>query len=43
MARVKINKQAPDFILPDFHDNNIRLSDYRGEKNVVLIFNRGFT
>jgi peroxiredoxin len=33
---------APDFVLEDFHGNPVRLSDFREQKNVVLIFNRGF-
>lgn len=34
---------APDFSLIDTQGSGVRLSDYRGKKNVVLIFNRGFT
>ncbi len=33
---------ATDFELVDTHGNAIRLSDYRGKKSVVLVFNRGF-
>jgi peroxiredoxin len=33
---------APDFELVDTRGNLIRLSAYRGRKNVVLILNRGF-
>jgi len=33
---------APDFALQDTAGRTIRLSDYRGKKNVVLVFNRGF-
>lgn len=33
---------APDFELPDFNGNPVRLSDFRGQKNVVLAFLRGF-
>ena len=41
--RVKINNPAPDFSLQDFMGNKFMLSEYEGMKNVVLIFNRGFT
>jgi peroxiredoxin len=34
----KIGQLAPDFILPSQTDAKIRLSDYRGKKNVVLAF-----
>lgn len=43
MARVELNKPAPDFELKDFKGNTVRMSDYEGKKNVVLVFNRGFT
>jgi peroxiredoxin len=33
---------APDFAVEDFTGRLVRLSDYRGQKNVVLVFNRGF-
>lgn len=32
---------APDFALADVNGRPVRLSDYRGKKHVVLIFNRG--
>ena len=41
--RVELNQPAPDFTLTDLHGNEVRLSDFQGEKNVLLIFNRGFT
>ena len=43
MARVSLNQPAPDFSLPDFAGNVVSLSDFRGRKNVLLVFNRGFT
>lgn len=33
---------APDFVLTDTDGNEIRLSDFRGKKSVVLSFLRGF-
>jgi peroxiredoxin len=33
---------APDFSAADSEGKVIRLSDYKGRKNVVLVFNRGF-
>jgi peroxiredoxin len=43
MAQVEINTPAPDFTLDDFQGRPVRLQDYRGQKHVVLVFNRGFT
>ncbi len=42
MAKVQINTTAPDFTLEDFRGRTVRLSDYRGDKHIVLVFNRGF-
>ncbi len=36
------HEAAPDFELEDLQGKTIRLSDYRGKQNVVLVFNRGF-
>lgn len=33
---------AADFVLNDTEGRPVRLSDYAGRKNVVLVFNRGF-
>lgn len=33
---------APDFELTDLSGERVRLSAYRGRKNVVLVFLRGF-
>lgn len=41
MVEEKI-EMAIDFELTDTQGNLIRLSDYRGKKAVVLVFNRGF-
>jgi len=43
MSRINLDTQAPDFELADFHGRAFRLSDLRGRKNVLLVFNRGFT
>ena len=40
--RVEVGQQAPDFALPNFRGNWVRLGDYRGRQHVVLVFNRGF-
>jgi peroxiredoxin len=42
MPKVSLNSSAPDFELTDFNGQMVRLSDYCGKKNVLLIFNRGF-
>jgi len=34
---------APDFALADVNGRPVRLSDYRGKKHVVLVFNRGLS
>ena len=41
LDRVKVGQPAPDFTLEDSDGKNITLSDYRGKKNVVLVFYRG--
>jgi peroxiredoxin len=33
---------ASDFNANDSGNHPVKLSDYRGKKNIVLIFNRGF-
>jgi len=35
---VEIGEQAPDFELPDQHGKPVKLSSFRGAKNVVLVF-----
>jgi peroxiredoxin len=41
LERIKIGQPAPDFTLQNHDGKNISLSDYRGKKNVVLVFYRG--
>ena len=35
---VEVGQEAPDFELKDQHGTPVRLSGYRGKKNVVLVF-----
>lgn len=42
MPRVSLDQIAPDFSLPDFSGVPFKLSDQRGRKNVLLVFNRTF-
>jgi peroxiredoxin len=42
MSQVVMNTHAPDFTLPDFTGKTVRLSDFCGKTNVLLVFNRGF-
>ena len=42
MPKVTINTPAPDFELEDFKGNKVKLSDFKGKSNVILIFNRTF-
>lgn len=41
LERVTVGSLAPDFSLEDEKGNSITLSQFRGEKNVVLVFYRG--
>ena len=41
LERVKVGSQAPDFTIEGMDGKEIRLSDCRGKKNVVLVFYRG--
>ena len=42
MSRVEINIQAPNFTLNDFNGKSVSLADFAGQKNVLIVFNRGF-
>jgi peroxiredoxin len=43
MPRVSLNQTAPNFSLADYRGNTVRLADFLGKMNVLLIFNRTFT
>jgi hypothetical protein len=38
---VRVGTEAPDFALPDLSGKTVRLSSYRNNSNVVLIFGSG--
>jgi cytochrome oxidase Cu insertion factor (SCO1/SenC/PrrC family) len=42
LERVKIGDKAPDFTLENMDGKKITLTSYRGKKNVVLVFYRGY-
>ena len=37
-TRLKVGDRAPDFTLTDTDGQQVKLSDFRGQKNVVLAF-----
>jgi peroxiredoxin len=37
-----VGSSAKDFELTDVLGNQVKLSQFQGQKNVVLVFNRGF-
>jgi len=43
MGRVTLNTYAPEFTFLDCYGNAIALSDFAGQKNVLLVLNRGFS
>ncbi len=42
LNRVKAGEAAPDFTLEDQDGKPVTLSEYRGQKTVVLVFFRGY-
>ncbi len=42
MAQVELHTPAPDFALDRAGGGTVRLSDFRDEKHVILVLNRGF-
>lgn len=43
MAKVEVNTRAPEFTSIDCNGNSVSLSELTERKNVLLIFNRGFS
>lgn len=41
LERVRVGETAPDFTLENLDGNRISLSEFRGKKNVILVFYRG--
>lgn len=41
VTRVAVGTEAPDFALDSYTGAVVQLSDYRGSKDVVLVFYRG--
>jgi hypothetical protein len=42
LERIQVGDLAPDFSLVSLGGPVVTLSDFRGEKNVVLVFYRGY-
>lgn len=42
MANVSLKEKAPDFEMEDFKGSKVKLSDFRGKSNVLIVLNRGF-
>ncbi len=42
MPNTRVRHSAPDFTAVDSEGRTVRLSDFKGKNNVVLVFNRGF-
>jgi len=43
MAKVELNKHAPEFTSLDFNRNSVSLSDFTNRINVLLVLNRSFS
>ena len=41
LERVAVGDTAPLFALQSFHGDTVGLEDFRGDKNVILVFYRG--
>jgi peroxiredoxin len=43
MPQITLNTPAPDFALRNFQGEIVRLSDFKEQSKILLVFNRGFT
>ena len=41
LERIQVGDMAPDFTLESYDEGIISLSDFQGDKNVILVFYRG--
>lgn len=39
---IKVGKHAPEFSLPSVSGETVSIKQFRGKKNIVLVFLRGF-
>ncbi len=42
MSETGVRPLAADFVATDSEGRTVRLSDFKGKKHIVLVFNRGF-
>lgn len=42
MSVIAVQTPAPDFTLDDFQGKQVSLSDFAGDKHVILVLNRSF-
>ena len=42
MSVIALNTPAPDFTMEDHLGQSISLSNFAGEKHVIIVLNRGF-
>ncbi|MGE5602303.1 MAG: hypothetical protein ACM30E_04595 [Nitrososphaerales archaeon] len=43
MPRISVNEFAPHFCLLTYRREPVSLTDFLGQKHVLIVFNRGFT
>ena len=41
LERIQVGNEGPDFSLLSFRGDTVTLSDYRGQRNIILVFYRG--